>query len=177
MFITSPDRMVDYDDTCLFGVFPKHRQTSSGTRPIEEATHHDSAGSMDPQSLVAALRGLWELSIDVVMLVHDNDTTAIKRLREAKQALLKAHPDANMSKCACEGGGHIVDAKFKHGTKTITQAVEKKCNNGDVCCGVATCAAPRTTRRARARETTTRNTCRRCARRRPRCASTTLPWR
>jgi hypothetical protein len=59
---------------------------------------------MDPQSLVDALRGLWELNIDVVMLVHDNDTTAIKRLREAKQALLKAHPDANMSKCACEAG-------------------------------------------------------------------------
>lgn len=68
-----------------------------------------AAPAPDPQSLVDALRELWVLDVDFVMLVHDNDTTAIKRLREAKQALASQQPEAGMAACACGGRMHTVE--------------------------------------------------------------------
>ena len=101
------------------GAFSYHGD-SPGTKnrnlPEGVSLHHGAAGSMDPASIEAAVKRLLGNGLDVVQLLHENDTTGTKRARDTKKKWMDDNPDSNLKGCACGGKQLTKNAKCVDGS-------------------------------------------------------------
>jgi hypothetical protein len=85
-----------------------------------------SAGSMDPVGLSKFVVDLLEFGLDVITIIHDDDTTGFNKAKKAKDEYIAAHPEAmftpELKELLC----------LRHGAKNVAKSFVKLFKESDL---------------------------------------------